>query len=185
MKKALTIIELLIAVSLFALILTIISTISYNSIVNYKKQQLDIKISIDNKSTLDDIITTTRQSRGIANNIIINGKNFVTSQNTIILLLPGIDSNGKFIPGITDYAIFYQDPVESNLLIKLVSATPPSVRGSFSQIKTTNLSSINFGYDNPDPQQAKIVTITIETSGSESGQTRSVVDTTKVKLRNL
>ncbi len=185
MKKAFTLVELLIVIALLSVISAVFASVIINYTTFYQKQQAAIAASLANRTTLDEIAANIREAVGIGSDLTLDGTIFTTSQSVLILLLPGLDANGQFLPGVTDSVIFYQDPADNQLLKKQVVPAPSSTRPAISQILTANLKSIDFQYNDPNPQQASMVTVNLETTHTIGSRTQNVTGTLQSKLRNL
>ena len=185
MKKAFTLVELLLVIAILAIISTILTAVIVRYNFFYQRQQLDITASIDNRLILDDMAANARQGVNIVADLTVDGNTFTTSATTLILALPTIDQFEQTIFGVSDYVLYYQDSTDPKLLRKLIVPDTQSKRPAASQILTSNLKTIDFAYNNADPQQAQVLTVILETSKTEAGQERIAKDTIQVKLRNL
>lgn len=185
MKRAFTLIELLISIALISIISVILTTLIIRYGIFYERQNVDIAANLDNRFILDDISAQVRQAAKIATSVTIDGQTFATSQTTIVLKLPALDQNGQTMQNIFDYVIFWQDSQDLKNFRKKIVPDLQSTRKVVSQILTSNLKSVVFSYNNPDPTQASTVTATLETIKTQGGQTKEAKDAVQVRLRNF
>jgi prepilin-type N-terminal cleavage/methylation domain-containing protein len=180
--KGFTLLEIVIAIAVLAIISLILATIIIRWGIHYKQQETQVGASLSNRFVLDEITTRIRESRAIADQITVDSQTY-TSGSTILVLKPlSIDAEGNTIAGTYDHIIFYQDSAK---LIKKVVPNAISKRLAVNQILTVNLKQVTFSYDNSTPQLANSVTIELTTKETQGGQTKEAQDQAKATLRNF
>lgn len=184
MKQAFTLIELLISIALISIISVIVTTLVIRYGIFYERQNVEIGANLDNRFILDDMSSQVRQASKITGSVTIDGQLFTTSITSIILKLPSLDQNGQTMSNVFDYVLYWQDSQDLKIFKKKIVPDVQSTRKGASQILTTNLKSISFSYNNPDPEQASVVTAVLETVKTQSGQTKEAKDTIQIRLRN-
>ena len=107
------------------------------------------------------------------------------STSVLILQIWPIDSTAEPFqptwPNLGDVIIYKKN---SDKLIKKIIPGAGSFRGASEKIIATDISDLQFSYDNPDYTLASEVSITLTTSANSGGKTITSTQTSKAVLRN-
>lgn len=185
MKKCgITLIELLITMSMIAIIASVITSVY---LIGFKtfKEEMASSIVQSNAQTILDAMTTD-----IKNGLQIEPTygSYTTSETTIIIRVPAIDSSNNILyesdTMLFDRIIYYYN---NNSIHKMIVADPGSSRASrsgFDTVLDANVLVLRFTYE-PDASSATFVSATISSDIAVSGnRTRSITITGQARLRN-
>jgi len=101
------------------------------------------EINSDARLTMDHIVRDVRWATQLEANRSIDGVNYTTGDDELIIEIPSIDVNGKFILNTYDYVVYALDPSDSTKLRKIVDPDIASSRSSLNQIIANNLNSFS------------------------------------------
>lgn len=189
-SKGFTMVEVLIALALLAgvgvLLLSVL--VQHNNIYYQQNAKVTQGLSLnDSVSELNDLIKTAHH---IELQYPTSGQAIYTSnQSTIILALPGINSQGAVLEGIYDYIVITPDPLNSKYLRKIIYPTSPSVRTSGNKVLVFPLSQNMFYYlDSANapvsPPLASKISFWISLSEKAGNQTQTSSSSSQINLRN-
>lgn len=141
-------------------------------------------LNSDNVITLSQISSEIKNALNVIDSKLIQGTNYTTDQNTLILELPSIDSNQNIIPNTYDYEVFYQDTVNPKLLKSTIALGAGSVRQSTSTTLTSFLENINFNFNNQVMSGVSGVEIILSSATTVRSKIVTLGAQTTAKLRN-
>lgn len=144
MKKGVTLIELLITMTVLAVIMTSFTSIYSSGLRTFRQEMTQTQLQSEAQTLADRMTLDIKKSR----NTIKNYDTFTENERTMILEIPSVDAAGKFlyIAGnqLTDKIVYYQS---GSSLKRKVYSNERSIRmGEHLKEKTltTNLLNLNF-----------------------------------------
>lgn len=184
MKKAFTLVELLISISLLASIMVASTAIFVSATKNYQISITKSDFQKEINFTIDDIAKNVKSALSVPQTY----DTFTTSQETLILSLPVLDTDGSFIytgsVNEKDYFVYYLSG--SDLHLKIYG-NPAGIRSSQDGTDKILLSNITqsdiFSYS---PSVSDASTVTTNLTLSKIVQKTNIKVTAKrvVNLRN-
>lgn len=168
--KAFTIIEMLLGLTLFIIISFGIINI-FNLYQKFEQEIPNVVLSSiiqrNHLETIENFKTYIRQAQNVLASTTIDGVLYTTATTTLILKLRSIDSSNQIIPDSYDLVVFYTNTTTPPItLYRKISASPQSKRQSGILILNKIIQNLSFTYDTPNPKDAKLVNINLETSKS-------------------
>lgn len=185
-KKAFTIIELLIVFSLSSVIIMVLGSVFVSHFKLFNNVKSLVEVSSSNKLVLDELITQIRESDAIVSTCSACG-GITTGSNSLILELWPLDtSSNPFEPTSNnfDYVLYFRDPTKTNNLIKKIIPDTTSSRVASTKIMANDISNLSFSYNNADPTLAGEITATVQNSLVIAGRTQTTSQQVKAVLRN-
>lgn len=183
MKKGITLIELLITMSLLALVAAVITSVYLTGFKTFKEELATSTVQSNTQTILDALITDTK------NGLLIEESydEFTTSENTVIIRLPAVDENKNILyDGATmlfDRIIYYY---QNNAIHKIVYADPSSSRYEKSGVDSvldSKILALSFSYS-PNASAATLVTATISSEIKVGNRSRAITISGQARLRN-
>ncbi len=184
-NKAFTIIELITAFALVGLISVLVASIYFAHFKLFSNESASIDVNSQNKLAIDDITNQLRESQAIVANCC--GGIYTTSATTLVLQLWPIDSSPQPIdPGTSnyDYIIYQRDATDNTKLDKIIVPSSISTRHAGTNVISTDISNLQFTYNNPTPSLATEVTVSVTTTATSYGKTQTTTQTGNGTLRN-
>jgi len=178
-KKGTTLIELLIAIIILGIIMTVFSSIYLIGVNSFRNEFVQSQLLSNSQVIVDRINQDVKFAQGIDETF----NSYTTSNTLLIIQSPAIDTEHIFIPNGIDRIIYYQDGEE---LHRVIYANPNSSRypqNGIDQILTKNLKTLSFGFF-PDQANPNKVSTTLTLSKGVGKLYRSVTITAKAKMRN-
>ena len=185
-KSAFSLIEILIVLALLSVISLILGYVFISHFRLFNNVKSLVEVSSSNKLVLDELITQIREGEAIVSTCSGCGS-FVTGSGTLILQLWPLDANNvPFEPTSAnyDYVIYSQDPIKSTNLLKKIIPDATSNRVASTKIMASDISNLNFTYNNLDPTQANEITVNVQNSIKITGRTQTNSQQIKAVLRN-
>ena len=182
MKRAFTLIEVLITAALFAVLSAGIAQlyVVFGRMVSF--QSLSIGASLSASSIIDAARTAGLEADRIAASHVFSGVNYTTGTTTVVFELPAVDASGSPIPSTYDYVGIY---ASSTAAYSIVDAAPGSARLSGQKQLTDSLVALTFTYNQADLSLATSTTIDATTTASVAEQTTYTHLRANIYLRNL
>lgn len=144
--RGFTLLELLVTVGVSSLVgfLLVLILIQNNRLFTSQSNKIThgLKLIDAQKIISNDI----KGSSGVVSSYPSPSPNYFSSNSSLVLAVPAVDSSGNTITSVYDYFIFSKDPSYNNVLRKLVFKDPLSTRNNESMVLLTNLDKINFTY---------------------------------------
>lgn len=136
----------------------------------YSYQQAYVRVSTGNRqvvSTMQDYIT---QSYKVLSSATINGVNYTTGSDVLVLQLPALDANNNVIFGLWDKVAFYKSGF--NIFIQ-VEPDPGSSRLNLNKILNDSVQSFVLTYNNVNLSLVNKVTLSLTSAAQARSQTVS------------
>jgi hypothetical protein len=180
--KGFTLIESVIVTAIL-IIATLIISVTFITLWQISQAHL---LSFETKSqsslALQKISEIIEEASEVLSSHIINGASYTTCENSLVLRLPSVTSDGEIISGYFDYASI-SIPSAQNLIAD-IEVSGGSARPS-GQIILSNLAqSLNFRYNNSTPSEINAIEVFLETSKSAYDSDKISVLSTAAKLKN-
>lgn len=185
-KPGFSIIEVVTGFAIIGLVSILVATLYFAHSKIITDQNTGIEIASQNKLALDDMTNQIRESESIVSTCSGCGGD-TTSASVLVLRLWPIDTSGEpQDPGADsyDYIVFKRDATDNTRLIKKTVPNAASARLSASKVLATQISNLQFNYDDADPTQASEVTISVSTTATSYGKTQTIDQSSKAILRN-
>ena len=185
MKKGTTILELLIAIIILGIMMTVFSAIYINGVTSFRNEFTTSQLQSTAQTVVDRINQDIKSARGTESTY----ENYTLSDNTLILRLPAISNDDQeyfiYSGGMLqfDTYIYY---LSENEIQRIIYANPSSKRYSKNeqvQTLTKNVTELVFSYD-PDITSPVRISTTITLSRDIGKLTRQAQVTATAKMRN-
>jgi len=189
-KAALSLVELQIAMVIFAGITLLIGSIYYAQTRLFGEEKKTIELSSENRIALDEVTNQTREAVSVVLGCTICGSVTDSSSTVLILSLWPLDSSGEiFEPtsGEYDYIVYKLDdpPNSENLEKFIIPNGTTSQRINTSKILASSTKSILFQYNDPvNIDQSTEVTVTLTSEAKSYIKTHTFSQSSKAVLRN-
>ncbi len=182
MSRAFTLIEVLVAAALSAVLLLAITRlyVVYNRVVLV--QQASIKATLGASGIVDAARVAGMQARQVVAAHTFAGANYSSGTTTAIFELPSIDASGAIVGGAYDYIGIHASGTEA---YRFADAAPGSSRASGEKRLTDVLDALSFTYDNPSFPSVTSVTVSATTSAAVRGETTYTHMRERIDLRNI
>lgn len=162
MNKGFTLIETIVVVTIM-IILTLIISVTFITLwrlsqihLSYFETKSQTSVALQRMSELIE------EANSVLSGYVINGTSYTTDEDTLVLKLPSLTSDGKIIPANFDYVAF--SIATSTNLIADIEASQESARPS-NQIILSNLAqNLNFRYNSSTSSDITTVEVFLETS---------------------
>ena len=189
LTSGLSLIELQIAMAIFAAMTLVVGTAYYTSTRIINEERNVINISSENRLAINEITNQIREAVDVITNCATCGSSTNSDSTTLILSLWSIDSSGNlFEPtsGDYDYLVYRLEnpPNGTNLLKEVFANGTTSSRINTSKILASDVKSVTFTYDNADPSLASEVALTITNETDSFVKTHTISESSKANLRN-
>jgi hypothetical protein len=112
------------------------------------------------------------------------GTTYTSSDSTLVLKMPAIDSSNNVIAGVFDYAAFYRHPTETTKIFVVVEPGTDSVRRAGARRITSYNDTLIFRYNAPDLTAADRVSVYLINQQTRRGTTSTSRSWTAIFLRN-
>lgn len=182
-KPGLTVIELLIAMSVFAIVGVILSNILITENSSFREQQARNKLIVESLRVMNPLRQYSLAAKEILPTYTYGVEEFSTDADTIILQLPAINVSDDIIPAEFDTVIFDT----SNTVIRFI--LDPSAQSVRSSQDTTLISTLHdsvIRYNNETIADATQFTFTVQLRETVSPERiQSYTQTGTFSLRNI
>src|SRR3989344_3878698 len=152
-----TVAEILVVIAILAVISVLLVGIFLANSRFYENQSGEIQAVSATRLATDYLNDAGRASVSLAASIIYSGTTYTQGPTLVIFKMPALDTSKNIISGSYDYIVLGRDPGNTSRLVYVVSASAGSYRKSRLLELSNKLTSINFTYDNADPNIAKNV----------------------------
>jgi type II secretory pathway component PulJ len=202
-----TVLELIIAASMMSIIGLIVLNFFTENIINYHRSESQITLQSNTRQAIDTMSKTIRSAQTLEETNSITDANqpggWETDADTLVLATPSLDSGQNPIFAdvshntvYTDNVIFY---VSESVIFRRILANPnatgnaaittcPPASSSPScppdNKVVEDIATLSMSYDNPLPEQAQSVQLTITRIRNFFGKTFTSTVTGNVTLRN-
>src|SRR3989344_1376238 len=156
-QAAFTLPEVLVVIALVAVMSSLLAGIFLSNNRFYENQSGEIQAVSAARQAADYLNEAGRASTSLSASIVYSWTTYTQGANLVIFQMPALDASKAIIAGTYDYVILGRDPDNPfpTRLIYIVSAAPGSYRKSRLVELSNKLASINFTYDNADPNIAR------------------------------
>ncbi|MEX0594533.1 MAG: prepilin-type N-terminal cleavage/methylation domain-containing protein, partial [Patescibacteria group bacterium] len=124
-KRALTLIELLIAMAISIVVSGVILAILVSSWRADIAQTAYLDLQQKSRTAVDEISSTIKVSSGVVTSHTAGGTTYTTSSTELVLKTPAIDDSLNILTG-TDYYVFRRNPITATILERIIVADPAS-----------------------------------------------------------
>jgi len=185
-QSGFTLIELLIGFAIIGLLAVLVAAAYFAHFKIFSNQSTSIEVASQNKIALDEITNQIRESQAVVNTCADCSGDTTSSTVLVLQIWPINASSEPFEPQASayDFMVYKRDPTDNTKFIKKIIADAASSRQSSQKIIATNISDLQFTYDNPNPTLASEITINLTTTGISGGKTLTSAQSTKAVLRN-
>ncbi len=176
--------EVLVSVTVIVIIIAIVGAtyITYTNVIRIQLAYNDLTINLN--TAQDHLVESIRNANQIVPSYTINGTEYTTDFDTIVIRIPSIDGSNTIINNVYDYQVFFRDPGDATLLRTDLVAGAGSTRTSGVSTIATDLSGLVFNYNSTTPTDVTKVEMIIDTQRTVSAQTLERVGQTTINLRN-
>ena len=185
-KPGFSIIELVTGFAIIGLVSILVATLYFANFRLFTNQNTQIEVSSQNKTALGEMINQIRESESVVSTCSACAGD-TTSPTVLVLRLWPLDASGEpFDPGTTayDYVVYGSDTTDNTKLTKKTLPDAGSTRAGQTKTISSNVSNLQFSYDNTDPSLVMEVTIDLENSQTVNGKTQTSTQSSKAILRN-
>ncbi|HCC22052.1 hypothetical protein A2480_01130 [Candidatus Uhrbacteria bacterium RIFOXYC2_FULL_47_19] len=154
-----SLVEVIVVLGVMTLILVMVIQIFMVSYDTYAKQSARANNDSGIMLATRTISETTRGALSILTNKTINGTNYTSSSDELVLALATIDENGNLIEDETDYVAYYRNDSNPNEILVDIESALGSYRTTGKKLVTDNNVILTFRYDNQDLGQVRRVSI--------------------------
>jgi competence protein ComGC len=175
-----TIVVIGISVVLFFIITNIF--ISFSRLFQIQSAMTDVEMN--NYLALNRLQKAIKESDQILTSKIINSTTYSTSNNTLVLEAPSIDSGGNIISGSYDFFSIHRDSLDQSKLIFSTSVNSQSSRRPGDTLISAFVDKLIFSYNDINLNKANLITIYLANSRSASGSKQRTASSTAIGLRN-
>lgn len=183
MKNAFSIIELLIIIGILGLLMILLITVFISQSQYFDNEHTRFLLKDNINISLPFIKDLIIASDSILASHNIQGIDYTSDSDTIVLRMPSLDINNKTITSQYDYAVITKE--ENNIKIVL-SPSQQSARTPQNRIIANYVSSLLFDYGNVSPNLAKTVLFTITVSKTTfQNQIITINRQARATLRNI
>jgi len=170
-SKGFTIVEILVAVGIFALIaLAMIDLfISNNALIKSEEATIDV-VGTASK-VAGEVQTYAMQADAVVLSHDFSGVTYTSGTSTLILELPAIDGSGSIVGSEYDYIVFYS---ASSSAYRIINTSLSSARAGGKRLLGDSLDSLTFTYDALNPMDATKIEVDVQTAkqtGKRNSQT--------------
>lgn len=181
-NKGLSLVELLIAVGVLAILMILLTTIFLSQSQNFEYQQTKLLLEGYFEIVLATIKNFVSAADSILSNQNIQGTDYTSGAETLVLRLPSIDSAKKTIAGQYDYAAIFKSGSDIKIVL---SPSAQSIRKLENRVLAQYVSWVNFDYGDLAPNLAKTVLFSMTLSKTASrNQIITITRSLQATLRN-
>jgi prepilin-type N-terminal cleavage/methylation domain-containing protein len=182
MKRAFTLIEIIFVVALSALLFLAVISLYQTFTQLYAGADAGYSARTSAGRVVRAVESIVLPADRILTSHAFSTGTYTTGQETLVVEMPSITSAGAIIAGTYDYAVIYQSGTSVLMRTEVGAGSARNARQITLGTEVTNL---DFAYDNADVTNAHSVTPTISVLSKESHQQSAVTLTETVRARNL
>lgn len=182
MRRAFTLVEIVIVIALFAIVMLGVTQlyIVFGRVIT--GQNATIGVMLDGSAIVDAVRAAGLQAAHVVQSHTFSGISYNSGTTAVIFELPAIDVSGAIIPSAFDYIGIY---ASSTSVYRVIDAAIGSSRTSGTKVLTDSLGALTFTYDNPSFPSVTNVIVDATTSAVVKGQTTQMHLRSHTYLRNL
>jgi prepilin-type N-terminal cleavage/methylation domain-containing protein len=158
-ESGFTLIELLIVIFVSTIILTGFLLIYDWYQKNYAFQQAQLLVSGQARASMNEIQQYALQASEVVASQTVNGTAYSSSNTTLILKVPSINSASEPIADTYDYIVFVQ---VGSQLSEIVAPNAASFRPAYSKQLSDSVHALSFTFNTADFPQVNRITVSIE-----------------------
>lgn len=178
-RSGLTIVELLISLSILAVILTIIFNVFISS-SRFSSQELQrINVGENAVRSFSTVDSYLRQGKAVVGTF----STYTTGGTTLILSLPALLAGGALDPIKTDTGVLYFDQGSHQLKL-LLAPDAASTRPAGTSTLAESIRDVYFRYNSDTPTNATVITVTIIASQTVGNRTFQQTNILQETIRN-
>lgn len=189
-QSGFTLAEVLIVLASSAIVGTILVSILIQGSNLFSHQSTKVNQNLSLNSTSNQINQTIQFASSIASTYTNGSFTYSTSNDTIIVRLPSLDSSNNVIENKFDTVIIMADPIKPTHLKKLLFPDPSSTRRSENTVLTAQLAYLEFKYLNDNgvqttPQTATRVEFNVKIAEKSGLTTQESSISGRINLKNI
>lgn len=158
--RAFTLVEVVIAVGIFALISIALADLIIGNDSLLRSQSATVDVIGSASSMMTDIQTMTLQAKQIAASHSFSGTIYNSASSTLVLQLPSITSAGSIIGGQYDYVAYYATGTSA---YRLVDPGTGSIRTAGTRLLSDTITTLSFSYGSANQTLSTSTVIDIQT----------------------
>lgn len=182
-RRGATLLEMLIAIGILALIFTLLGLIFIGHGVFFQRENAAVDAALATTGSLNDILAQAREAVGMEA-VVVDDVTYQSGPTQLVLKLYSLDENGLYNPATYDYAVYLLDEAFPNHLIKRVFANYGSSRPSEAKLLNGYVKSLFFSYNEANVENANQLTVWLASAKTVAGQEYVSSSTISVVLRN-
>ena len=145
-SKGITLIELLVALSIFVVIGGILTSIFISGWKTFDRESAQTNTQDQIKFVTSRITQDSQEATRVIDTRTFDEEVYYSYPKSLILELKSIDANKNPIEDLFDYEVFYVDPLNSKKLKVTIEADPTSSRRSETKTISDIIESVDFEY---------------------------------------
>lgn len=181
-KRAFTLVETVIVVSLLALMMVAIGLVIFMLNKTSSYNSAESQSSGSASAVLRDMESLIVQADAVVQTHTFSGTSYVSSATTTIVEIPSIDTSGAIIANSYDYAVFY---LATTSVYRILAPAALSSRSSEMEVLSTTVSTFSLTYNDPDFTKVFKVTVDLQTSSRVKQYTLTDHRREQLILRNF
>lgn len=154
--KGLTLIEVLLAMGITAVIGILLFVIMVNSASLFTRQSSNVEEGLNINDTLANIRSNIKQASAVVPNYVNGSFGYTTGVDKLVLKVASVDSSGNLINNVFDYFVFYLD---QKIIHLRVFPDPLSSRVASDRIFSSSVENLKFQYFNSATPPAEVLPI--------------------------
>jgi competence protein ComGC len=182
--QGVSLLETIVVIGISVVLFFIITNIFINFNRLFQIQSATTDVEMNNYLALNRLQKIIKESDQILASKIINSTTYSTSNNTLVLEAPSIDSGGNIIPGSYDFFSIHRDSLDQSKLILSAAVSAGSSRRASDTIISAFVDKLIFSYNDIDLNKANLITIYLANSRSANGAKQTTASSTAIGLRN-
>lgn len=156
--KGFTLFEVLIAIAILALMLTVLVGLFVSANGTYEYQSATLRQDREVRIVADSVEEKVREARSVTDTHTFGTGTRATSDRTLVLALPATDTEGAVLAGYLDYVVFYE---EAGTVYEETDAASGSMRESGLRTLSTGIEELRFSYDSAPASEVRSVTVEV------------------------
>lgn len=179
-----TLTDTLVSIFIFVIIITSMTGIFFAYKDIYTVEIVYNELTTNATILMNKITTTIRQGTAIQETKNINGTDYTTDYDTLIISLPTIDTNNNILADTYDYIVYYRDPTDNTHLKSDLEADASSKRNSGQSFEGEYIDTLNFNYNNTNYAMVDKVETILVTKKVANKSEREIIMQSTTNLRN-
>lgn len=184
--RGVSLIELITAIGLIGLVSIMVISVYLAHFRLFSNQSQNIDLANENRLALDEMASQIKEAQAVVSTCAACS-GYTTSTTTVVIQLWPLDASGNPTdPGSTnyDYIVYKRDDLQNTQLVKITYSSPISSRKSGTDTLSSDVSNLQFTYDNANPTLASEVTISLTNTNTNMKKTNTTTQSTEAVLRN-